>query len=217
MDKVLSGLSLLKFSKLTSVFFRPVVSQSSKSHVFPAYVKLHFHEVKNCNPTLKAPEILKKLSEMYKATSPAELAKLNLGSRITTFVPKTSKEKMESRKKLTFARKHGLPKPQPLTGYMVFIHEKLSGNKGLSLQDMTAKLSDASKAWQNLPESNKESCQIASRQSCLFQVHVLRLTPLHAYSDSVVFPLFPIFPIRICPNFITRRTRNAEQLVANRP
>ncbi|CDI97969.1 transcription factor a mitochondrial [Echinococcus multilocularis] len=155
MEKMACGFSVLRLGNPLRCCGRFVAVESRKPPAFSAYVKAYFNDVKSKNPIMKTTEIMKKLSEMYKAASPADLVKLTLNAPITK--TKTDEEKLEDRKKLLFARKHGLPKPLPTTGYKVYICEQLSGNKGSSLQSMTSKLSAASKSWSDLSERNKEA------------------------------------------------------------
>ncbi|KAL5966282.1 hypothetical protein TSMEX_005943, partial [Taenia solium] len=127
MEKLVSGFPVLRLSTPIKYCGRFVAVESRKFSVFSAYVKAYFNEVKSKHPIMKTTEIMKKLSEMYKTASPSELAKLTLNASITRI--KTEEEKLEDRKKLSFARKHGLPKSLPITGYHVYLHEHLSGNK----------------------------------------------------------------------------------------
>lgn len=85
---------------------RFVATETRKPSPFPAFVKLRFNEVKSQNPAMKATEIMKKLSEMYKATPPTEIAKLTLSSPVIS--AKSQEEKSEDRKKLQVAISIGL-------------------------------------------------------------------------------------------------------------
>nr|CDS28740.1 transcription factor a mitochondrial [Hymenolepis microstoma] len=166
------GLSILKISTNNQTFTRLLVTEVRKAPVFPAFVKLHFTDVKSKYPELKSTEIMKKLSEMYKATPTSELQKLS--SNITLPAPKSEKEKMEDRRKLTLARKNGFPRPIAVTGYQVFIHEQLTGNKGKNLEDMKSKLANASKAWNSLNERSKEPYVIQAVENKLVHLRELR-------------------------------------------
>ncbi|KAM3188175.1 hypothetical protein ACTXT7_000839 [Hymenolepis weldensis] len=148
------------------------LTEVRKAPVFPSFVKLHFNDVKTKHPELKSTEIMKKLSQMYKATPASELQKLS--SNISMPTPKSEKEKIEDRKKLTLARKNGFPRPLPVTGYQVFIHERLTGNKGMNLKDMTSKLADASKAWNSLDERSKEPYVNQAMENKLFRLRELK-------------------------------------------
>nr|VZI10946.1 unnamed protein product [Spirometra erinaceieuropaei] len=92
---------------------------------------------------------------MYKAMPADELEKLHL-EPVTDHTPKPESEKLELRKKLSFARKHGLPKSPPVTAYQVYVAEQLSGNKGTSLNAMASKFVETSKSWNLLSEQSKE-------------------------------------------------------------
>ncbi|VDN98271.1 unnamed protein product [Rodentolepis nana] len=172
MLKLSHGLSLLKISTNNQNFNRLLVTEVRKTPVFPAFVKLHFTDVKSKYPELKSTEIMKKLSEMYKATPTKELQKLT--SNITLPTPKSEKEKMDDRKKLTLARKNGFPRPIAVTGYQVYIHEQLTGNKGKNLEDMKAKLGNASKAWNSLDERSKEPYVTQAMENKLAHLRELR-------------------------------------------
>ncbi|KAM7533880.1 hypothetical protein Aperf_G00000114510 [Anoplocephala perfoliata] len=115
---------------------------------------------------------MKKLSEMYRATPPSELRKLP--SKVRAVPPPSDQEKLENRKRLTLARKHGFPRPLPVTGYQVYIHEQLTGNKGLGLKAMTSKLSDASKAWKGLPDRSKEQYATQAMENKLSHLRNLK-------------------------------------------
>ncbi|VDM32949.1 unnamed protein product [Hydatigera taeniaeformis] len=182
MDKLASVFSVLRLGNIKCCC-RSVAVESRKP-VFSVYVKTHFNEVKSKHPIMKATEIMKKLSEMYRVASPSELAKLALSA--STIRLKTEEERLESRKKLLFARKHGLPKPPPTTGYHVYLHEQLSGNKvamGSAPQAMTSKLSAASKSWINLSERNKEAYINRALENRL-----AHLRDLKAWSESNGIP-----------------------------
>uniref|UniRef100_A0A0X3PI64 HMG box domain-containing protein n=1 Tax=Schistocephalus solidus TaxID=70667 RepID=A0A0X3PI64_SCHSO len=145
----------------------------SHTHRFPAYVKLHFHEVKAGNPDLKAPDVLKKLSQMYKAIPAAELEKLNL-EIVADQNPKSESEKLEQRKKILFARKHGLPKSPPITAYQVYIMEQLSGNKGTPINAMALKFVETSKAWNLLSQQSKEKYIVQAMENKLTFLRALK-------------------------------------------
>ncbi|KAL5107104.1 hypothetical protein TcWFU_009126 [Taenia crassiceps] len=155
MEKLVNRFAVLRLSTCLKYCGRFVAVASRKSPVFSAYVKTHFNEVKSKHPIMKTTDIMKKLSEMYKTASPSELEELMLTVPITRI--KTEQEKLENRRKLSFARKHGLPKPLPTTGYLVYLQEHLSGNKGSNRQTMTSKLSAVSRSWSDLSDYNKEA------------------------------------------------------------
>ncbi|VDK38629.1 unnamed protein product [Taenia asiatica] len=162
MEKLVNGFSVLRLNTPLEYCVRFVAVESRKVSVFSAYVKAYFNEVKSKHPVMKTTEIMKKLSEMYKTASPSELAKLTVSASIPRI--KTEEEKLEDRKKLSFARKHGLPKSLPITGYHVYLHDHLSGNKAYISRAQENRLAHFRnlKAW-----SEENGIQFSKRTSVL--------------------------------------------------
>ncbi|THD27984.1 hypothetical protein D915_001227 [Fasciola hepatica] len=148
-------LSIRVASSIPCSPFSTTANVCNRTTTYQNFVRVKFADVKQQNPSLTNAELLKKLGETYR--------QLSAGQKLEFQVPETpTVERLESgawsekQKSLMYAHRHGMPRKPPASGLNVYIQEKLSDLKGMSLNKVTLRLRDAVKDWNALSEDERK-------------------------------------------------------------